>query len=196
VSNTRKSSAIGTENVVFSGKIFELVQTEQPDDRIFEKARRAPGTRIIIADVKKRRVLLTREQRYELNRAWDYRLPGGKVFDTLSEYAAFRGSGEDILAPATKKIIAEAREEAGVAVKNPILYAKSTLGSTVEWDLYVFVATDFRQVERIGGEHDEEIENDAWLSYAEARDYALNGKMQEERIALVLLRWLKEQDSE
>lgn len=168
----------------------------QPDGRIFEKACRAPGTRIIIADTDNRRVLLTRERRYELDREWDYRLPGGKVFDTLDEFAVFRDSGADILEPATQKIIAEAREEAGVAVENPKFYAKSTLGSTVEWDLYVFVATTWELVERQGGEYDEQIENDTWLSYDEARQYALSGKMNEERIAMILLRWLNEREEQ
>lgn len=50
---------------------------------LFEKARRAPGVRLII--VKEDKILLTREYRDEI-KSFDYRLPGGKVFDKLSDY--------------------------------------------------------------------------------------------------------------
>ena len=33
------------EYIIAKGKIFELVQTKQPDGRVFEVARRAPGVR-------------------------------------------------------------------------------------------------------------------------------------------------------
>ena len=58
------------ENIVAQGKIFELVQTTQPDGRVFEVARRAPGTRVIIHDEAAGKILLTREFRRELGE-WD-----------------------------------------------------------------------------------------------------------------------------
>jgi len=51
---------------------------------VFETARRAPGVRLII--VRDGQMLITREFRNELD-DYDYRLPGGKVFDTLDEYS-------------------------------------------------------------------------------------------------------------
>lgn len=71
-------------NIVYRGKLFDIIQIPQPDGRVFEVARRAPGVRVIVHDAKEQKVLLTREFRRELD-AWDYRLPGGKVFDTLNE---------------------------------------------------------------------------------------------------------------
>ncbi|MEI6117757.1 MAG: hypothetical protein WCP92_00380 [bacterium] len=48
-----------------------------------EIAKRSPGVRLIICDGDK--ILITNEFRKEVNTD-DYRLPGGKVFDTLKEY--------------------------------------------------------------------------------------------------------------
>lgn len=180
------------EKIVAKGNIFELVHTTQPDGRVFERARRAPGVRVIIYNAKHDMVLLTREFRSELN-GWDYRLPGGKVFDLLDEYAAFRDSGQDISVPAAEKARAESLEEAGVVVNHLEHVATSNLGATAEWDLYVFETSDWHESPE--GQHleaGEQIEANNWYSYKEVEDMILDGKMQEERIALILLRWLRD----
>ena len=180
------------EKVIAKGKIFELVQITQPDGRVFEVARRAPGTRIIVHDQTTGKILLTKEFRQELGE-WDYRLPGGKVFDTLDEYAAFRASGDDITKAAKQQAIREAQQEAGVEIATLDLYAKSVLGATVEWDLYVFETSDWQlNVEGQELEVGEKIEADQWVSYDEAKRRVLDGAVSEGRIALVLLRWLEE----
>lgn len=178
------------DEIIFaSGKIFEIVQLPQPDGRVFEIARRAPGVRLIIAQNGK--LLLTEEFRRELG-ANDYRLPGGKVFDTLAEYEAFRQSGQDILDIAAAKAQAEAAEEAGVQVGDVTFYKKSTLGTTVEWDLYVFVGTSAQELASGQSlETGEQIDNVHWFTFVEVEQLILAGKMQEERIALILLQWLK-----
>lgn len=106
---------IKPEHIAYKGRLFEVVEQEQPNGKIYEKARRAPGVRLIIFDSSSERVLLTREWRQELQ-GWDYRLPGGKVFDTLEEYDAFRNSDRDIEIVAAEKAQAEALEEAGIDV--------------------------------------------------------------------------------
>lgn len=182
-----------TEIIAAKGVIFELVQTPQPDGRVFEKARRAPGVRVIIADKAKKQLLLTREFRHELGE-WDYRLPGGKVFDSLDEYEAFRSSGENIVEAAKKQAINEAQQEAGIEIDELELYKKSTLGATVEWDLYVFEATNWQaSVHGQELEVGEKIEADNWFEYDEVKAMILHGEVQEERIALVLLQWLEAQ---
>ena len=181
-----------TEEVYAAGKMFELIHVEQPDGRIFEIARRAPGVRVIIADNYKKKVLLTKEFRRELG-AYDYRLPGGKVFDSLAEYEKFRKSGSDIGVPAAAKAKAEAAEEAGMVVDRVTLYKKSTLGATIEWDLYVFEATDW--TEHKDGqmlEEGERIDDVSWYDFDEVEKMIVRGDVQEDRIALVLLRWLRE----
>lgn len=185
-----------SETIFASGKIFELVHVTQPDGRVFEIARRAPGVRLIIHDKIQRKILLTKEHRQELG-DWDYRLPGGKVFDSLEEYEAFRSSGKDIMPVAQNKAIAEAAEECGLKVSAPRLISKSVLGATVEWDLYVFEVIDFSRIE--GGqslEAGETIEAEEWFDYSRAIEMILQGHMQEERIALITLRWLKQQKGE
>ncbi|MFZ1258341.1 MAG: NUDIX hydrolase [Candidatus Saccharimonas sp.] len=183
-----------SEEIFAKGKIFELVHVTQDDGRVFEVARRAPGVRVIIEDKLAGKLLLTKEFRHELG-TWDYRLPGGKVFDTLSEYEAFRATGDDIVEAAKCKAVAEAREEAGVAVTNIEYIDTSTLGATVEWDLYVFHAdgrSDDTTVREL--EAGERIEENAWVTYDEAKQMILNGVMQEGRVALTLLQWLSTRD--
>ncbi len=179
------------EEVFAKGKLFELVHETQPDGRVFEVARRAPGVRLIIVDAAEQKILLTKEYRKELG-AWDYRLPGGKVFDSLEEYDAFRASGEDILVAAISKARAEAHEEAGIEIAGLDFFKKSTLGATVEWDLFVFVSKDW-QLHKDGQklEEGEQVEADNWFNLSEVEDMILRGDIREERIALILLQWLK-----
>lgn len=178
------------EEIVAKGRLFELVHLPQPDGRKFEVARRAPGVRVIIADKQAKKLLLTKEFRRELN-DYDYRLPGGKVFDSLAEFETFRQSGRDILEPATAKAKAEAQEEAGMAVHEVTFFKKSTLGATVEWDLYVFEATEW--TEHADGqslEDGEQVDEVSWYGFDKVEQMILRGHMQEERIALILLQWL------
>ena len=183
------------EVTAYVGRLFEIVEQEQPDGRSFEIARRAPGVRLIIASKDEQKVLLTREFRQELE-AWDYRLPGGKVFDSLEEYEAHRQSGEDIVTAAYIKAKAEGREEAGVIIDELEFVKKSTLGATVEWDLYVLEATRWQAGVGQALEEGETIEADNWFNYDEVENMILNGAMQEERIALALLQWLRKQKKE
>ena len=177
-----------TEKIYAAGKMFELVHATQPDGRVFEIARRAPGVRVIIADKIAKKLLLTKEFRRELN-AYDFRLPGGKVFDSLAEFEAFRKTGNDIIVPAAAKAKAEAAEEAGMAVDTVTFYKKSTLGATVEWDLYVFEASDFTDhADGQSLEEGEQIDDVGWYDFAAVEQMILRGDMQEDRVALIVLR--------
>ena len=181
------------EEIFTRGKLFELIHITQDDGRIFEVARRAPGVRLIICDKTNGKVLLTKEYRQELGE-WDYRLPGGKVFDSLEEYETYRQSGDDIVEAAKKQAINEAQQEAGIEVADLELYKKSVLGATVEWDLYVFEATSWQaSVHGQELEVGEKIEANNWFTYEEVNHMILDGAMQEERIALILLQWLEKQ---
>jgi 8-oxo-dGTP pyrophosphatase MutT (NUDIX family) len=181
------------ERVIAQGRIWELLALPQPDGRTFELARRAPGVRVIIADKDAKKLLLTKEFRGEVS-GFDLRLPGGKVFDTLKEYEAFLSSGKDIIVPASTKAIAESAEEAGIEVDNVKLIRVSKLGATIEWDLFVFEATGWNQRESgqslEAGEEGTEV---TWISFAEAKTKILDGHLQEERVALILLQWLASQ---
>lgn len=188
----KKMSDQQLEEIVFSGRLFEVVHQKQPDGRNFEIARRAPGVRLIVADKEQKKILLTREFRQELQ-DWDYRLPGGKVFDSLEEFEAHRQSGEDMLQAATSKAKAEGREEAGIIAEELRFFKKSTLGATVEWDLYIYEVIEWQHAEGQALENGEIIEADNWFEFDEAETMILEGKMQEERVALALLQWIKTQ---
>ncbi|MCL2037757.1 NUDIX domain-containing protein [Candidatus Saccharibacteria bacterium] len=174
---------------IFTGSLFEILQNSKG----WEKAVRAPGVRIILDDKKSGKILLSQEFRYELNEH-DFRLPGGKVFDTLDEYTAFRDNNADMLVPAAKRVIAETREEVNYDIRAPRFYDRSTLGATVEWDLYVFVTTDFNETSEDLREEDEkdDIASAGWYTYDEVRQMIMEKKMQEDRIAMILLRYLDE----
>lgn len=116
------------------------------------------------------------------------------MYDTLDEYEAARQSGEDMLAAVKRKTIAEAAEEAGIEVHDAELFKKSTLGATVEWDLYVMEAQDWRKSDSGQAlEQGEQIIAEEWFDFEQAEQMIYEGKMQEERVALILLQWLKVQ---
>ncbi len=176
------------EKITYRGKIIEVVEKEV--DRkgrkiIFEIARRAPGTRIIIA--KNDQILLTREYRHEID-GYDYRLPGGKVYDLLEDYNNALRDGVDIAEAAKAGAKKEAFEEAGIEANEITFFHKSICGATVVWDLFYYVVTDFKEA----GQHleeDEEIQVE-WVHKDKVRKMCIDGTVSEERSALVLLRYI------
>jgi ADP-ribose pyrophosphatase YjhB (NUDIX family) len=178
-----------SEKAVYSGKIFSVVQQEvQIGDQIkvFEMARRAPWTRLIIVN-DKGQILLSKEYRKETNN-YDTRLPGGKVFDTLSEYESFLQSWKDIQQAAKKWAIKEAQEEVGIVPNNIEFFATSINGATVEWDLYYFVVRNYTQTVQ-DLEHGEDI-SFSFYDPELVNKMCLDGTIQEDRSAMVLMRFL------
>ena len=189
---------MSNQEIFARGKMFELVHETQPDGRIFEVARRAPGVRLIIANKENRQILLTKEFRRELG-THDFRLPGGKVFNTLEEYESHRNNDGDIIVAAKNQAKVEAAEEAGIDISALNLFRKSALGATVEWDLYVFEATNWRphkDGQQLKDDEPQDIVGVGFYSYADVEDKILKGEMQEERISLVLLQWIHQQKKE
>ncbi len=152
----------------------------------FEKAVRSPGVRIIA--YKDNQVLLTKEFRYELN-DWDYRLAGGKVVDKLEEYLPIREDGTKLNDAVEEAVKREAKEELGLDVKSMTLFKKSTCGATVEWDLYYYTTNDFTEQVENNPDEGEQIEK-MWVSFNEASEMCMNGKISEERSAITLLNFL------
>lgn len=178
---------------VFSGNIWQIQQSTETDGRVFERAVRAPGSRIIIVDGDK--VLLQREKRHELNGKTDIRLPGGKVFDSLEVFENFGG---DIVEASRKSIVAEALEEAGIVVRpeNLEYLGADLLGATVSWDLHYWT-TDKFEISANGTQYHEteadEIEGNFWVTLEELKDIVLDkDKFSESRSALELLRFIDE----
>ena len=178
-----------SEDIKYQGRILEIVELPQPNGKVFEIARRAPGVRLIIPSADGKRLLMTREFRHEAD-GYDYRLPGGKVFDKLTEYNDFRASRESILPFAESKAKGEGLEETGLVLQEFKHYVTANCGATVDWDLYYFEITKFEK--HADGQQLEEGEDIAvkWLDLAEVKAIIAKGEMQEYRSAGVLAQWL------
>lgn len=176
------------DRIKYKGKILEIVEfdvTQGGKQLVFECARRSPGVRLIIP--KGDTILLSREERHEVG-GYDYRLPGGKVFDTLEEYSSALERGKDIQAEAAEGAKREAREEVGIEVTDLSFFHKSVCGTTVVWDLFYFVAHSFTETAQELGEG-EDIQIEAF-DRETVKKMCLDGTIQEERSALILLRYL------
>ena len=176
------------ERITYQGRIIEVVEEEIVQGnttKTFEYARRSPGTRLVIP--KGDTILLTREFRSELG-TYDYRLPGGKVFDTLKEYNEALAKGINILDAARTAAIKEAREETGSLVKGIDYLHTSVCGATVKWDLYYFIVRELDSGEQ-SLEKGEDISVE-FFDREKVRAMCLDGSISEERSAMVLLRYL------
>ena len=173
-------------NILFQGKIIEVVQEGKR-----EYARRSPGTRLLI--IKDKKILLTKEFREEV-KGYDYRLPGGKVFDTLVTYNKFIETGNNVLPIAMEAAKKEAREEVGIVPTETKHIYTSVCGATVVWDLFYFVVSKFEELPTQSLEDGEDISPE-WFTFEEAKQMALSGKMSEDRSVAVLLRFLQSNTS-
>lgn len=156
------------------------------EEKMFEKFVRPPGTRIIALEDNK--IFLQKEHRLETNNKFDWRLPGGKVFDTFDEYKNYIGKEmpENIILEAGKK---ELREEGHLDATDIKLFKKSICGAMVEWDLYYLVAQNVRPFEH---NHDEgeEIIDGKWFSFEEILSMCKNGDIDEDRTVSVLYQFI------
>ena len=173
------------ESVVYSGKIGEVIESEQPSGRIFERYRRPPGTRIIIVSPENK-ILVTKEYRQESGRI-DLRLPGGKVRDTVDAYHELLLSNQDMTEAAAEAAKKEALEETGLVIDDLELATIANAGSTVEWDLYYFITNTY-EAHQDGQqlEHGEDIEV-SWASIDEIKQAIYEQRMDEWRSVGVLL---------
>jgi len=169
-------------------------KVELPQGRImnFEHAERAPGVRVLVTSDDK--YLLNKEWRIELN-DWDYRLPGGKVFDTINEFIDRQNNPdfdlEHACLLAAKK---ELKEETGLDIDLSCFSKKhkSTLGSTVIWDLHYYLVNcqglTFNPCE-IQTDEGEQIKC-AWLTKEEIVTLFFENKIQEDRSIPFVLKTL------
>lgn len=186
---------IGSRSVVFSGRLIQIVR--QPmllangRELVFETAERSPGVRTIVWTGHS--VLLNREWRHESEK-WDYRLPGGKVFDDLKTYNASRSDPDEILRLSKRAATRELAEETGLSADHQSLelIAKSVCGATIEWDLYYYLL-------RLDGEapicppgvtEEGECISAAYHTVSDIVRFFLSGEICEDRSAAVLIRFL------
>lgn len=182
---------IPSPTVVYRGKMFEIVHFEGKPGITFEAAVRSPGVRLLIECdvVGSKGLLMTKEVRREASGV-DYRLPGGKVFDSFGELDAFRDAGGDMMPEAERAAAKEGREEAGVSGGALSFVSVARAGASVEWDLYYFrlEGAEFGDQELEEAEQGD-IET-VRLSTREIFDKLAAGEVQEGRSADVLWRWL------
>ncbi|ADB41963.1 NUDIX domain-containing protein [Spirosoma linguale] len=166
---------------------FELLKNGKIQTFKIEIARRPPGVRLMI--IKAGKMLLTREFRSELQ-DWDYRIAGGKIFDTMDEYLKFIDDENEIILKSIEAVKNEGLEETGIIVKNQTLFYKSTSGATMEWDLYYYIVDEFDMAHKGNETEFAEIIYPEWYSYEEVITMCLDGRIKEDRTIGVLLKYL------
>lgn len=187
------------EEILYTGNLFQVVrrkkqyfiplnnETKQIDLE-YELVKRPPGVRAIV--IREGKVLLNKEFRYELN-DWDYRLPGGKIFDSQKQ-AGISVSQYGFTHCIEEALKRELMEESGLEIKNAFFYECSHCGFSVEWDLYYYIVTDFVECKKSENIEKSEFEyiQTCWVDYQTAVQYCMEKKMSEERSVAVLLRFL------
>lgn len=180
-------------NNVFDGEIVQVLQKVVSNGGVHEIARRSPGVRMIIM-TPDNKFLISREKRDYLEKGWDYRLPGGKVVDKLTDYLVLlekleHGLDNGDLTPTVQAaVIKESKEEVGITVRNPELLHIATSGGTIEWDLWYWLVKDFDRGEQ-ELEHDEEIEI-LEMTPSEVVQLVIDKEFSEDRSRVVLMDYL------
>lgn len=177
--------------IAYKGKMFEIATWEGRPGVQFESAIRAPGVRILIETEKDgmKALLMTKEKRHEIN-GYDFRLPGGKVFDSLDEFTTHRDSGADILPVAIIAAKKEAKEEAGISEGECELIEMSKAGASVEWDLFYFKITGMNIGEQELEASEEGNIETVLLSAEEIFEKLTRREIKEGRSADIVWSWL------
>ncbi|MBP9812435.1 NUDIX domain-containing protein [Candidatus Gracilibacteria bacterium] len=174
----------GNVHILATGKLLELYEKEYEIEgkrKVFENVRRPPGVRLIIE--KDNKILLTKEYRSE-TKGFDVRLPGGKVFDRISDMKAYEG---EMIVVALDAAIIEAREECGIEIKKEDLelFRLSHCGATIEWDLYYFIVRNFTLTGKQDLGEGEYITFE-WYTKEELTQFVMSGEFSEDRTKGIL----------
>ena len=167
-----------------------LIAIEKHKTKGFERAVRPPGVRLILKN-KENKFLLTKEFRHEQNK-YDYRLPGGKVFDELESYLALRGNQEKLDNAVYTAARIEAKQEVGAdEIQNLTIVSKSVAGASVEWDLYYLSGEiDVLGKQELDGDEKEHGIEIGFYTKEEIITKLTNGEISEDRTVGVLFRYL------
>lgn len=181
------------EKIDYKGKLLQIVSWEGEPGKRYEKAVRAPGVRVLAESLDTngdKIIYLSKEKRREAE-GIDYRLPGGKVFDSLNEYNDFSGTSEELKQIALSKAKAEAKEEAGIEAENLEFITISKTGASVDWDLYYFLATNITLGDNELKENEvDDIKGLEAVTPEKLYELLLTNKIQEGRSADQLWKWL------
>ncbi|HKI05899.1 MAG TPA: NUDIX hydrolase [Thermoanaerobaculia bacterium] len=179
------------DKVLYSGRLLDIAsrtlrveKNGEVTEYSIEVARRPPGVRLIVNRGTK--YLLLREFRSELA-GWDYRLAGGKVFESQAEHLAFKSSGKDLSERLLRAVSAEAKEELGILVKTATLLRKSSAGATIDWDLYFFRVDTFDELKSGPQPEQTELLTVEWHDPLSVLRLIENGSFSEDRSIGVLM---------
>lgn len=203
-----------SDKILYRGKLFQVIKRskesrfltedaagkshEVKKELTFELVRRPPGVRAII--VKDGKLLLNKEYRYELE-DWDYRLPGGKVFDSAEEFEKAmeeeNAGREYVRRAAQDKLAEEILEEADIKVEDFRLFGISGCGLTVEWDLYYFVVDKFEIMPSFYGRDMQKSEYEyishIWVGFDMLEELIFKGKIREDRSIAMIFKYMAKQ---
>jgi len=194
MNNKRKIVPNGDPQILSEGKLGAIVgfpvlvdSGDGHKEKMFERFVRSPGTRIIA--LRDNKIFLQKEHRLEISSGFDWRLPGGKVLDSFSEYKEFIGKNIpiEIILDAGKR---ELQEEAHLNAEKLEIFKKSSCGASVEWDLYYLMAENTTP---FGGHHHnegEEITDSKWFSFEEVLLMCQNGEIDEGRTVAALYQFI------
>ncbi len=153
----------------------------------FEKFSRPPGTRIIA--VRDNKIFLQQEARLEVD-GFDWRLPGGKVFDTFADFKPYLAKPipENIIIAAGQK---ELGEEAGLVAAKVRVVSKKVCGATVDWDLYYLEAATISEAAASRTHHEgEQIDKSGWFTFDQVKKMCEKGEIGEGRTAAALIEYM------
>lgn len=184
----------GSPTILAGGKLGALVgfpmlvanKNDEYEEKMFEQFIRPPGTRMIV--VRENKILLQKEYRLETDTE-DWRLPGGKVVDSFTEYEPYIGKDMplEIILEAGKR---ELREEAQLEARTISLFHKSVCGASVQWDLYYLLVDKFEHAVEIDNEEMEDILGHEWKTHDEVLELCKKGSISEDRTVAVLYRYI------
>lgn len=179
--------------IVYKGKMFEVVTFSPKEGVVFETAVRAPGVRLLIEHKEEDKfgLLMTKELRhYKGGSEWDYRLPGGKVYDSLDEFNNAKENNSDISKDSLKAAKLEAIQEVGVQNGDFMQLSTARAGGSVEWDLHYFLIKNAEIGKQELEEHEKGEIDVIFIEVKELFEKLKNGEIQEGRSADMIWSWL------
>lgn len=183
------------ETVLYSTRLFDIVDYKvefcDGQQKTFQRLRRSPGIRILAQLEDK--FLFTAEWRTE-NNSWDIRLPGGKIFETATEYKDFLKNYRNtaLIESGKDAAVKEFIEECGLKIQTQDLtyLETSVCGATVEWDLLYYFAKLTGKEEKVFHTSPEgERTFILWLTIPQIKKLFLERAIQEDRTGAFLMRF-------
>jgi hypothetical protein len=171
-------------------ELFRIIITTEGEKK-FETVERPPGVRMLI--IKGDKILITEEYRRELQ-FWDFRLPGGKVFDTFKAYRDeyLDKTESEQFEKVKEAVIFETKQETGLVVGTDELQflEKSVAGSSVIWDLFYFEINEFEgSIDNQELEAGEMIKRPIWRTFNEVKEMCRVKQINEGRSVAILYRY-------